>query len=258
MDIVDVKEFAQEQLQRAKAFAREIQFKEAAFVKQFVLNRSAEVRASLADDPEFDRLPVGAGIAAWTAIAAIDLRESTALADILGPRDTYLLTHTLLPTLAHVCKNMDGCVMNFRGDGLFASFGLHKLKNSGIGAVPTHPQMEQSKRDAVACGLALIEATTDAVQVVLQDDDIDANLAVGVGVDCGEVVVTRVGWMTANELTAYGRPVNRACKLSTGKNELYVSDNIVSDYPTGPKGTIRFSRQTDGYSVTANTEFLRR
>lgn len=241
MDLLSVKEFAASQLAKAKAFARQIKIANAPLRKSLNANRSQEIRASIADDPEFATLDIGDGVGVWTSIAAIDLRGSTALADYCNPRETYLMTHTLLPTLAFVCEHSGGSVMNFRGDGLFASFGLKKLTEDDD-ALPTDAQQQIANREAVSCGCALVQATLDAVQPVLEDDGIEVRLAVGVGVDCGFAVVTRVGWMNANELTAYGSPVNHACKLSDGINTVKTSRKVKSIYPSGPGGKMEFSQ----------------
>lgn len=259
MDLLSVKKFAAEQLAKAKSFSESIKLAEMVKRKSIAANQSREIRASIADDPEFVSLEIGDGVGAWTSIAAVDLRGSTILADSLGPRDTYLMTHTLLPTLAHVCEHMDGSVVNLRGDGLFASFGLRKLRCSGSkDHLPDEGEMHTANRDAVVCGLALIEATKEAVESVLYDDKIDVDLAVGVGIDCGSVVVTRVGWMTAQELTAYGSPVNHACKISDGTNRVRVSAKVESLYPCGPGGKMQLSFDGEDYVAESPSKMLRR
>ncbi|MCD0462094.1 adenylate/guanylate cyclase domain-containing protein [Roseiconus lacunae] len=250
-----VKEFAAEQLAKAKVYARRIKIANSVQRKSLTANHRDEIRASIADDPEFVSLNMGDGIGAWASIAAIDLRSSTKLADHHHPRETYLMTHTLLPTLAFVCEHSEGSVMNFRGDGLFASFGLKKLTDDDD-EFPSETEQHNANRDAVSCGCALIEATCDAVQPVLEDEGIDLDLAVGVGVDCGPVVVTRVGWMSANELTAYGQAVNTACKLSDGVNRVKTSPRVKAKYPSGPGGKMQFVDVGDGFLADITVSML--
>jgi len=255
MDLLSVRAFAAKQLEKAKDYSRTIKFAEERQRKSITANRSQEIRASIADDPELASLNIGDGIGAWASIASVDLRRSTALADSLGPRNTYLMTHVLLPTLAYVCEHMHGMVMNFRGDGLFASFGLQKLR-SDESQRPDKSYIHTANMHAVVCGLALVEATKDAVEPVLSKENIEVDLSVGVGVDCGSVVVTRVGWMNAQELTAYGSPVNYACKLSDQVNQVRVSDRVASDYPSSPEGTMRFADMGDGCTASSASKML--
>jgi len=255
-----VRLFALMQLEKAKSFSHTIKFAEQRSQKSLTANRSEEIRvdASIADDPEFASLAIGDGVGAWTTIAAVDLRGSTSLADNLTPRETYLMAHTLLPTLAHVCEKKGGSVMNFRGDGLFASFGLKKHRIEDIKADPSTKHIEESNSNAVVCGLALVEATIEAVQPALETEDIFVDLQVGVGVDCGHVVITRVGWMTAQELTAYGSAVNHACKLSTGQNEVLLSPNVHEQYPSSEGGTMQLRYRDGGYQASSPNKMLRR
>lgn len=260
MNLTYVYSFALEQLEKAKNFSHTIKFAEQRIQKSMTANRSEEIRidASISDDPEFASLNIGDGVGAWATIAAVDLRGSTRLADTLSPRETYLMAHTLLPTLAHVCEKKGGSVMNFRGDGLFASFGLKKHRVEDVKTDPNRSHIEESNSHAVVCGLALVEATTEAVQPALETENIFVDLQVGVGVDCGHVVVTRVGWMTAQELTAYGSAVNHACKLSTGENKVLLSRNVNEQYPSGEGGTMQLNYTGDGYQAYSPNKMLRR
>lgn len=259
LEFSDVKAFAAEQLDNAKKFSRQIKFAaNARIAKSFAEQQFKEVRASVGDDPELAVLEVGDGIAAWSAISAIDLRGSTAMADKLGPKTTYLVTHTLLPTLSYVCEHLGGSLLNFRGDGLLATFGLKKLQEDDGSDEPNLDEMRVAATTAITCGLTLIESTTDAIQVVLDDDGIEADLKVGVGVDCGGIVLTRVGWRSANELTAYGSPVNHASKLSNGVNQIKVSNQIDSLIPSAPGGKLRFNESNDGFVVESSVYRLRR
>lgn len=233
------KVFAREQLDRAKDFAQRIRFVEKGLINNQWTKEAMSIRASIGDDPDFAELEYGNGISAWTSILSVDLRDSTKLADQITAREMYLMIHTLLPTLAFVCDNSYGEVMNFRGDGLFAGFGLKKITDTA--SEPTHSQKLEANKEAVVCGLRLIEAVSGAVEVVLAEDGIDVDLHAGVGIDCGHVTVTRVGWMTAGELTAYGSCVNEACHLSDARDEVIVSSRVKELYPSGPCGALEFN-----------------
>jgi class 3 adenylate cyclase len=93
---------------------------------------------------------------------------------------------------------------------------------------------------------------------VLDDDGIDVDLSVGVGIDCGAIVVTRVGWMTAQELTAYGSAVNHACKLSDQVNQVSISRKVMGLYPSGPGGKMQFDNAGSYYRASAPLNMLPR
>lgn len=255
VNLQDVKAFANGQLERAKLFATKIQFQKEAVQKSLILNEAFSIRASIGDDPDFAGLELGDGVAVWTSILSVDLRDSTKLADQIPPRDMYLMVHTLLPTLAYVCERSDGDVMNFRGDGLFAGFGLTKMSSLGTG--PSRDQKLAANMQAVICGLRLIQAVRDAVEVVLSDDGIEVDLHAGVGIDCGHATVTRVGWLTAGELTAYGSCVNEACHLSNARDRVIVSPKVKELYPSGVGGGMDLNIvMGDGYAAAYGQSLL--
>jgi len=236
--LLEIKAFASEQLERAKKFATRIQFTEKSAMSNTWLEESRSIRASISDDPEFSKLEYSEGRATWTSIMSIDLRDSTKLADQITPRNMYLTMHTLLPTLAYICEHSGGEVMNFRGDGLFAAFGLKKIDTTED--EPTSEEKLNANRDSVVCGLRLIQSISSAIEVVLSDDGIDVDLHAGVGIDCGHATVTRIGWMSAGELTAYGSCVNEACHLANGRDKVVVSGRVTDLYPSGEGGRLSF------------------
>lgn len=256
VNLEEVKAFASQQLERAKGFATAIRFsldKEAR--SKMLTNESLEIRASIEDDPEFSSLAISDGISAWTSILSVDLRDSTKLADQVSAHNMYLMIHTLLPTLAYICEKSSGEVMNFRGDGLFAGFGIKKITDAA--SEPSSEQKLEANKQAVVCGLNLIDAVSNGVEVVLKDDGIDVDLHAGVGIDCGHATVTRVGWMSAGELTAYGSCVNRACKLSNARDQVIVSSRVTELYPSSVGGQLRFlANGGEGYAAHSDTSLL--
>lgn len=236
--LLEIKAFASQQLERAKKFATKIQFIEKSAMSNTWREESRSIRASISDDPEFSKLEYSDGQATWTSIMSIDLRDSTKLADQITPRNMYLTMHTFLPTLAYICEHSGGEVMNFRGDGLFAAFGLKKINTTED--EPTREEKLNANRDSVVCGLRLIQSISSAIEVVLSDDGIDVDLHAGVGIDCGHATVTRIGWMSAGELTAYGSCVNEACHLANGRDKVVASSRVTDLYPSGEGGKLKF------------------
>lgn len=256
ISLLDVRSFANEQLQNAKEFAGKIQFIQKSITNEGWTKEAGTIRASLWDDKELGDLQVGDGISAWASILSVDLRESTKLAHLVSPKEMYLAVHTLLPTLAFVCRKTGGKVMNFRGDGLLAAFGVKKIL--GEDDQPETSQKEQANLSAVLAGYRLLESVANAVQTVLADDGISIDLHCGVGIDCGVVTLTHVGWKSAKELTAYGACVNDACHLSTGKDIVVVSENVVSRYPySGDEGKLSFVPRENGFLASCEIEALK-
>lgn len=157
--------------------------------------------------------------------------------------------HTYLPTMAHLVEKAEGKVVGLRGDGLFAAFGVTEL--TGTGTEVPGKEAGNAAQNAVRCGKAMIEAVKDAINPTLHEGGINGDLAIGVGVDVGNVVITRIGWETASEVTAYGPPVNRACKKLAAKvnNAVRISKGVKNIYPSGKAGKVRFSFFSEGFTV---------
>jgi class 3 adenylate cyclase len=188
---------------------------------------------SLADKPRFAPLAAGYGSQAWAAVLFVDLRRSTRRAVEIGPKKTYLTVHALLPTLAHLVSCAAGDVANFRGDGLFALFGLDEEGNN-----PKNLDCGQEVKKAVRCGKAMLEAVDEVVNAILPQFDVPGDLNIGIGIDVGDVVITRVGLAGVNEVTAYGNAVNHAAKFCGGNGAIIVSERAWHLFPKGPNGRI--------------------
>ena len=140
------------------------------------------------------------------------------------------MTHTLLPTLAHLVEQGFGRVANFRGDGLFALFGINEDGEND----PDFAFGTESMR-AIRCGKAMMEAVYDAINPILKEAGLPNDLNIGVGIDIGDIVITRVGLPGVNEATAYGNAVNHAAKFCGGNGVIITSDRAWHAIP-GEKG----------------------
>lgn len=228
-DLTDVFEFAREKLRIAREASETIRF--SMEIQESIRNARTK---SLSRIPKFEAFKEGYGTAAMTAVLFVDLRRSTHRAVEHGPKKTYLVTHTLLPTLAHVVDMGAGRVANFRGDGLFALFGLNDDGENDDGFTLGTESMR-----AVRCGKAMLEAVYDAVNPVLKEADLPSDLNIGIGIDTGQVVITRVGLPGVNEVTAYGNAVNHASKYCGGNGVIITSERAWHAIPGKKGGRLR-------------------
>ncbi len=220
---------------------------------QFAI-KSAATRM-LDDLPRFAQLRLGTAESVWAAILFVDLRGSTERARRVGARDTYLTMHALLPALAFVTGEHAGFIAGFRGDGLFAAFGLTQ---SGVN--PDELDRGWQVQQAAICGQTMVQAVREVVNLTLQEYGVPADLRIGVGVDCGQVVITRIGLMEGHETTAYGDAVNTSAKLSSADGVIFLSQSAYSVYPSGPGGLVTFEADvingTTGYRPNFPASFL--
>jgi class 3 adenylate cyclase len=193
----------------------------------------AKARSMVKDLPPFRRMHLGYGEQSWSAILFVDLRSSTARAKEHGVRDTYLTMHALLPALAFMVGESSGYVVGFRGDGLFAAFGLGEN-----GKNPQDLDRARTLSSACQCGQWMLEGL-EVVNELLVERECVGRLALGVGVDVGDIIVTRIGFREMDEVTAYGNAVNRAAKLSgIGSGSILISDAADRLFPTTKEGRV--------------------
>jgi class 3 adenylate cyclase len=195
----------------------------------------------LASTPRFADMANSYGEAGWSVILSVDLRGSSARAVRIGARATFLTMQTYVPTMVYLVGCSGGKVVGLRGDGLFASFGYTETRGG-----PTREAAEQALIDAACCGQAMLEAVAGHVNPVLSAGGVAGDLRVGVGIDYSNIVLTRIGWQDAQELTAYGDAVNYACKIRAD-NCVLLSPQAYELYRKRPDGQVTFGVQGENY-----------
>ena len=176
------------------------------------------------------------------AVLFVDMRRSTSRAEKMGPKKTFLSMHAFIPALLAVVEDYDGYVIDIMGDGLMVFFGG---KSSGI----TNAKASQN---AGLCGLDMIKVVDGVVNKILVENDILDKIAIGVGCDFGDVIVTKIGTDGTYDTKAYGNCINKASKFAdeAGAGFVKVSKEINNYWPTSKGGKIGFTKQGEGFLIT--------
>jgi adenylate cyclase len=234
----EVKDFVEELYQLADESSETIQFSANSEIQESLkYERRTRVKATLSNHPKYQHLKVGGGVDVWSVVLYADLRNSSNRAVEIGARDTYLSMHCLIGGLAYLIQKAGGLVANFRGDGLFGLFGLDE-----DGKNPTDLDESECARDANSCGIAMVEMIDKILNPILIENKIRGDLRIGVGIDAGKVIITKIGLPNTNEVTAYGPPVNHAAKFCGGNQSVCVSERVKNIFPTSSGGLISFER----------------
>jgi hypothetical protein len=237
--IADLLSFARDCFYKAKKVAIDIKLPDVSETKRFSEARQyMRTKASLsllADKEEYEDIPAFYGIRAWGSLLSFDLRKSSELAVRLGPRKMYCVLHTYMPTVLKVIERVEGDIVGLRGDGAIACFGLVPV-GDGQSRV-TQEQGETAIKAACRCGDAIVKTLQKVINPVLRTGGmIQDDLRVGVGIDVGEIVATRIGLRGVQELTAYGTPVNHCCKRSFGNDMVILTKRAKDTYPKKENG----------------------
>lgn len=190
-----------------------------------------------------ERLEFGACEKDNFAVLFIDIRNSTNRARKLGKVKTFLSMHAFIPAMLEVVKHYKGYVIDLMGDGIMVFFGgKHSevckeiaIKNSGL------------------CGRDMLKVKDEVVNSILKNDGIDYEIDCGVGIDYGDVIVTKIGVFDTYDVKVFGDCVNTAAKYSNGWNKVKVSSRIKSNWPTSKNGKMKFvGSDSDGYILEQN------
>ncbi len=158
---------------------------------------SREVVEELLSSPQ--ALKLGGELREVTFLVA-DLRGFTALAARLQPQEVIHILNGYLERMVDVITQYRGTVDEFQGDGILAFFGAPL-------AADDDPQR------AVACAIAMQKALT-ALNHEQQQRGLPS-LAMGIGINTGEVVVGNIGSEKRTKYGAVGSAINTAYRIES-------------------------------------------
>lgn len=176
------------------------------------------------------------------AVLFIDMRQSTQRAMEIGIKKTFLTMHAYIPAMLEVIKYYQGVVIDIMGDGIMVFFGGRKASMAKTIAI----------QNAGLCGKAMLEVKDKVTNRILRENEIQWPISCGVGVDYGNVIVTKIGINNLFDVKAYGDCVNKASKYSNGYDNVKVSKAIRENWPKGEGGRIQFQALDDGYILSSN------
>lgn len=164
------------------------------------------------------------------AVLFVDMRSSTKRAQSIGPEKTFLTMHAYIPALLEVIKFYNGKVVDIMGDGIMVFFGGKSSEISKIIAA----------KNAGLCGKDMLQVIERVVNRILKEEGIQWSIDIGVGVDYGNVIVTKIGIQEFYDVKAFGDCVNKASKYSNGCNQVKVSKQVKDLWPSSKNGKIKF------------------
>jgi class 3 adenylate cyclase len=181
---------------------------------------------------------------AWASILSVDIRGSIKRALAIGAQDTFITMHVFMRTMIRLVAMAKGVVIGLRGDGLLAAFG-RKAFESDDDLRLTLDESDAALLASTSCGDAMVRAVRRVVNPALVKRGVAGDLCIGVGVECGRLVITKIGLLDAYDVTAYGHCVNRAAKISNEKaniDKVIMGRDAKNVFPCKEGGRIKVRR----------------
>jgi class 3 adenylate cyclase len=149
------------------------------------------------------------------SVLVSDLRGFTRLTAALMPRQVLEIVNRYFETMTEIIISHRGTIDEFTGDGILVFFGAPQ-------AIPDHC------RRAVRCALDMQEAM-GALNTQLSGRALP-ELRMGIGINCGQLIVGNIGSEKRKKYGALGSPINLAFRIEaeTVGGEVLVSPEVHS------------------------------
>lgn len=159
-----------------------------------------------------------------------DIRKST---DIInspnGLVNMFLIFYIYAGIVAKIVDSYNGTSTEFLGDGVL---NLFDTKDSS---------RETALRNSMLSSWDILEAREKILNPFFYSVGLP-QINFGIGIDHGITIVTQFGYRSDTDLKAFGKCVYNASKLCKGVNQIIVSENSQSVWPTGPGGNLNFGQ----------------
>ncbi len=159
-----------------------------------------------------DHVKVG-GIKSEVTILFADIRGFTSIAETLSAEELTGILNEYFSTIEPIIRKYDGVLNKFMGDAVMAIFG-EPIKN------------KQHAINAVKCANEILRKVK-VLQTKLLDEG-KPKIAIGVGINTGEVFVGNIGSEERLEYTVIGDTVNLASRIEA-HNKIYKTQFLISE-----------------------------
>ncbi|MBW1803436.1 MAG: adenylate/guanylate cyclase domain-containing protein [Deltaproteobacteria bacterium] len=177
--------------------------------KTFGRYLSNEVVDELLNAPEGSQL---GGETREVTFLVSDLRGFTTLSSRLSPQDVIHILNRYFQTMMDIIGRYQGTVDELQGDGMLIFFGAPLMR-------------DDDPERAVACAIEMQNHMHEVNRSLIEENL--PELAMGIGINTGEVVVGNIGSKKRAKYGAVGTPINIAFRIEsfTGGGQILISTN---------------------------------
>ncbi len=196
---------------RIRSLVSEVECRNVFMRKVFGRYLTDDVVATLLDSPEGLKL---GGERREITILMADIRGFTAISAHRDAEEVVTLVNNFLGSMTEVINRHGGTIDEFIGDAILALFGAPR---------PLHGHAEKAVSCALEMQQTMAEVNAKNVAAGLPE------IATGIGINTGEVIVGNIGSETRAKYGVVGHNVNLAARLESqaGGGEVIISDRTL-------------------------------
>ncbi|QSO49185.1 adenylate/guanylate cyclase domain-containing protein [Alicyclobacillus mengziensis] len=172
------------------------------FVRQAIKSSQNYVTRHAKNMPQAENLHLGESREIFATILFIDLRGSTKLSQELSLDDQMKILYTYLTVATQVAKASGAYIEKYTGDGIMGIFGQSDIM----------PTAQDTVRNALETSKGIIQAVYNVVNPVFREQGLP-EIHCAAGLDCGQILISRIGIRGENDLVAIGEAANMASKI---------------------------------------------
>jgi len=159
-----------------------------------------------------------------------DIRDSTSIINSNnGLVKMFLIFYVYAGIVAKIVDKHNGTSTEFLGDGVLNLFGIQEVGK------------DQALRKSIQAAWDIMDAKDQILNPLFIEYDLP-EIEYGIGIDHGITIVTHFGYRSDTDLKAFGRCVYNASKLSKLANQIVVSENSKSVWPSSQGGRLKFGQ----------------
>jgi class 3 adenylate cyclase len=165
--------------------------------------------------PELTSVAIGSAKRMEAAILFFDLENFTVNSSKISNEHVLYMLNMIIPEIMFIINHWKGEIEKNTGDGVMAIFGT-ETRNSFLIA-----------RDTIEAAMTIQYVMLNDIQPKLSADGLP-HMNFRIGIDMGDVLISRIGVKNANFLTIVGAAANRASKLQniSNSNGICIGENL--------------------------------
>ena len=176
--------------------------------------------------PKLEQLSIGEEKKFQLSILSVDIVDFTKLVmeyNHKGMENLRRIQSSYLTEMTYIINDYDGVTEKYTGDGILGMFGTESSDD-----------LETAVQNSIDCACTIKAVFKHVLNPYLEKENL-STLNYRIGIDCGPVIIERVGMKGNNQLSLSGPSVNLAAKLSklAHSNNIFIGNDVynkLSDY----------------------------